>query len=125
MTNAQKILDYIMSIPKWNLLAKCPHLKAQKSLWKRSIRAGKRQKREMTTRKLLDIAGYLHIRSCSNCGSIYRAFQCYVVPNPIMKKEAEKEYLPLAEELLLVFVAGEEEPLFSKTVSSDRSISIQ
>lgn len=52
MINAQKILDYIMSIPKWNLLAKCPHLKAQESLWKRSIRAGKRQKREMTTRKL-------------------------------------------------------------------------
>lgn len=52
MTNAQKIPDYIMSIPKWNLLAKCPHLKAQELLWKRSIRAGTRQKREMTTRKL-------------------------------------------------------------------------
>lgn len=46
------------------------------------------------------------------------------MPNPIIKKEAEKEYLPLAEEVLLVFVAGEEESLFSKTVSSDRSISI-
>lgn len=44
------------------------------------------------------------------------------MPNPIIKKEAEKEYLPLAEEV--VFVAGEEESLVSKTVSSDRSISI-